>query len=92
MLALLLAANLGVSPFTATGPKACKQNVLQGVLYLHSFVYDDARDAFVDAQKAAPCPIAYWGEAMTYDHPIWGESDKAAGARLNASIRCSSLR
>jgi tetratricopeptide (TPR) repeat protein len=42
-------------------------------------MYDDARDAFVEAQKFAPCPIAYWGEAMTYDHPIWGEQDTAAG-------------
>src|SRR5438067_3572033 len=79
MLALLLAANLGVSHFTATGPKACKQNVLQGVLYLHSFMYDDARDSFIAAEKAAPCPIAFWGEAMTFDHPLWGVQNATAG-------------
>ena len=90
MLALLLAANLGVSHFTATGPKVCQRKTLEGVLYLHSFVYEDARDAFVEAQAAAPCPIAYWGEAMTYDHPLWGEQDappaKAALAKIWVTV------
>ena len=93
MLALLLAANLGVSHFTATGPKACQQKVLEGVLALHSFVYEDARQAFVEAEEAAPCPIAFWGEAMTYDHPIWGEQDtgrgRAALARIPPTARLS---
>jgi tetratricopeptide (TPR) repeat protein len=93
MFALLLAANLGVSHFAATGPKACQKRVLEGVLNLHSFVYEDAREAFIDAEKAAPCPIAYWGEAMTYDHPIWGESDaekaKAALAKIPPGARVS---
>jgi len=86
MLALLMAANFGVSHFTATGPRACQRNVLEGVLALHSFMYDDARDAFVEAEKFAPCPIAYWGEAMTYDHPIWNEQDTAKGKAALAQI------
>ena len=86
MLALLIAANLGASQFIATGPRACQRKVLEGVLALHSFVYEDARDAFVEAEKAAPCPIAFWGEAMTYDHPIWGEQDSAAGKAALAKI------
>jgi tetratricopeptide (TPR) repeat protein len=86
MLALLFAAGLGVSHFTATGPKACQKRVLEGVLALHSFVYEDAREAFVEAEKAAPCPIAFWGEAMTYDHPIWREQDTAAGRAALAKI------
>ena len=95
MLALLLAANLGVSHFTATGPAACRQKVLEGVLALHSFAYEDARDAFVEAEKAAPCPIAFWGEAMTWDHPLWGEQDaargKAALARIPADAKLSPM-
>lgn len=86
MLAVILAASLGVSNFSATGNKACKQKALEGVLYLHSFVYDDARDAFIAAEKAAPCPIAFWGEAMTYDHPLWGEQNTAAGKEALAKI------
>lgn len=95
MLALLLAANLGVSHFAATGPKACQRKVLEGVLALHSFVYEDARELFVEAEKAAPCPIAFWGEAMTHDHPLWGEADAAAGkaalARIPAGARVSPM-
>jgi tetratricopeptide (TPR) repeat protein len=85
MVAILLAAGLGSVHFTATGSPACKANVLQGVLLLHSFVYDEAREAF----GKADCPIARWGEAMTYDHPLWGEENLAAGraalARLTAA-------
>src|SRR5437868_7729305 len=95
MLALLAAATLGSAHFTATGPRACREKVLQGVLFLHSFAYEDARETFVAAQKAAPCPIAFWGEAMTYDHPLWGEHDaeagKAALAKIPAEARLSPM-
>src|SRR5689334_16356828 len=93
MLALLLAAGLGSSNFTATGPPACRQAVLEGVLALHSFMYDDARASFRKAEEDAPCTIAFWGEAMTYDHPLWGEKDeksaKAALARIPADAKVS---
>jgi len=54
---------------------------------LHSFEYDDAAEAFREAQRLDPgFALAYWGEALTYDHPIWGEHDttaaRAALARL----------
>ena len=36
---------------------------------MHSFEYEDAREAFVEAQKADPgFAMAYWGEAMTFNH------------------------
>ena len=36
---------------------------------MHSFEHDDAREAFVEAQKADPnFAMAYWGEAMTFNH------------------------
>src|SRR3954463_3615528 len=80
MLALLLAAGLGTSNFTASGPPECRNLVLEGVLALHSFMYEEARASFQKAEQRAPCPIAFWGEAMTYDHPLWGE-DNVADAR-----------
>ena len=54
---------------------------------MHSFEYDDAREAFVEAQKADPgFAMAYWGEAMTYNHAVWQQTApdlaKAALARL----------
>lgn len=95
MFALLAAAALGSAHFTATGPAACRQHVLEGVLDLHSFMYDDARASFREAEKAQPCPIAYWGEAMTYDHPLWDEQDaakaKAALAKIPAGAKLSPM-
>jgi tetratricopeptide (TPR) repeat protein len=40
---------------------------------LYSFWYDRALDAFKDVIARDPgCAIAYWGAAMTYNHPLWG--------------------
>ncbi len=44
----------------------------RGLLLLHSFEYEDAREAFIAAQEADPdFAMAYWGEAMTHNQPIW---------------------
>src|SRR5690606_19950627 len=45
------------------------------------------REAFLEAQGADPgFAMAFWGEAMTYNHPLWGqtfpESARAALDRL----------
>jgi hypothetical protein len=86
VIAILLAAGLGSLHFSATGPPGCKAPARDGLLLLHSFVYDDAREAFRKAQISAPCPIAFWGEAMTYDHPLWGEENPAAARAALAKL------
>ena len=57
---------------------------LRGVLLLHLFEYADAARAFREAERADPgFAMAYWGEAMTHDHPVWNEEDpEAARAAL----------
>jgi tetratricopeptide (TPR) repeat protein len=73
------AADLGRVDFPTSGKPEAQAHFLRGVAALHSFWYDEAADAFRDAQKADPAfSLAYWGEAMTYDHPIWGEQDRDA--------------
>ncbi|MCC7179406.1 MAG: hypothetical protein IT177_13585 [Acidobacteria bacterium] len=72
-------------PTSATGP--AQEAFTRGVLLLHSFEYDDAREAFQEAQKVDPgFAMAFWGEVMTYNHPLWGqtspESAQAALGRL----------
>ena len=53
-----------------------RQNFEQGLLLLHNFEYPDAADFFRKAQKDDPLfALAYWGEAMTYNHPIWLSQD-----------------
>lgn len=56
--------------------KQAKQYFLSGVLSLHNFQYNKARDYFQLAIKSDPdFAMAYWGEAMTYNHPLWHEQD-----------------
>jgi hypothetical protein len=39
---------------------------------LHNFWYARALTQFLEVQKADPdCGMAYWGAAMTYNHPFW---------------------
>ena len=60
-------------PTSQTGP--AQDAFVRGVLLLHSFEYEDAKEAFQQAQKAAPdFAMAYWGEAMTYNHPLWSQT------------------
>ncbi len=60
-------------PTSQAGP--AQDAFVRGVLLLHSFEYDDARAAFREAQQAAPgFAMAYWGEAMTYNHPLWAQT------------------
>jgi len=62
----------------------------RGVTWLHSFMYEDAIDAFRAAQKRDPNDVmAYWGEAMSFSQPLWFfeevEKGKAALAKLGAT-------
>ena len=78
---------LGSIDFPTSGAAAAQPAFLKGVLLMHSFEYDDAKEAFLEAQKADPgFAMAYWGEAMTYNHPVWQQTApdlaRAALARL----------
>jgi len=43
---------------------------------LHSFEYNDAAEEFQNAKKIDPdFVMAYWGEAMTYNHSLWRFQD-----------------
>src|SRR5215207_2824141 len=78
---------LGSIDFPTSGSAAAQPLFIKGVLLMHSFEYDDAREAFVEAQKADPAfAMAYWGEAMTFNHAVWQRTSpdlaKAALAKL----------
>ena len=67
-------AGLGQIEFHTSGKPEAQPWFLRGVLLLHNFQYDDAREAFQHAQKLDESfAMAYWGEAMTANHPLWGE-------------------
>jgi tetratricopeptide (TPR) repeat protein len=54
---------------------------------LHNFFqYRSSAEAIRRAQELDPeFALAYWGEAMTYNHPVWQEQD-LAGAREVAFV------
>ena len=70
---------LGSLEFPNSGAPEAQASFLNGVLLLHSFEFDDAATAFRKAQEIDPdFALAYWGEAMTYNHPLWRQQDKPA--------------
>ena len=63
---------LGRVVFPNSGSAAAQADFLQGVAWLHSFMYEDALDSFRAAQKIDPSfALAYWGEAMSFSQPLW---------------------
>jgi tetratricopeptide (TPR) repeat protein len=78
------AADLGsvAFPTSATNPKA-QALFERGVAALHSFWYEEAAGAFRAARELEPSfAMAYWGEALTHNHPIWMEQDRAAALAI----------
>ena len=68
---------LGVLDFPNSGSDAAQEAFERGVKLLHSFEFDDARAAFIEAQDIdARFVMAIWGEAMTLNHPLWAEQDR----------------
>jgi hypothetical protein len=72
---------LGTLTFpVSTSVPAARQAFLRGVLLLHLFEYPEAAAAFRTAEQLDPgFAMAYWGEAMTHNHPMWNEQDADAG-------------
>ncbi len=89
LLASRLAAqdDLGTIDFPTSGTAEAQENFIRGVLFLHSFEYESAARAFRRAQNADPdFAMAYWGEAMTHNHPIWMEQDRDAARAVLARL------
>lgn len=83
---LLLAASLGSVSFPAsTKNEAAQAELDRGLAALHSFWYEEAAASFQRAQRLDPqLAMAYWGEAMTHNHPIWQEQDRDAARAILA--------
>lgn len=70
-------SHLGEVNFKVSGAEAAQPYFVKGLLLLHSFEYEDSREAFLQAQEKDPTfAMAYWGEAMTYNHSLWQRQEK----------------
>ena len=82
--------HLGSIHFQATGDEVAQPYFMKGMLLLHNFEYQDAAQEFEMAQLLDPnFVMAYWGEAMCYNKPIWFQSDfeKGKGALYKLGVK-----
>ncbi|HEX9162897.1 MAG TPA: hypothetical protein VF980_14425 [Thermoanaerobaculia bacterium] len=94
MIALLVAALAMASPqsqdvgevaFANSGSPAAQEAFLRGLALLHNFEYGPAAESFRAAQKIDPeFAMAFWGEAMTFNHPLWAQQDAEAARAVLA--------
>jgi len=93
-LALLVGVPAGAQPapvgevaFANSGAEAAQPAFRRGLAQLHNFEYPAAIAAFREAQAADPdFVMAYWGEAMAYNHPVWMEQDRDAARAVLARL------
>jgi tetratricopeptide (TPR) repeat protein len=84
-------SQLGRVEFPTSGSKEAQAHFLRGLAALHSFWYEEALDAFRESTKVDPdFAMGYWGEAMTYNHPLWSEQDIATARQVLTKIKDSS--
>jgi tetratricopeptide (TPR) repeat protein len=79
------APEYGRVEFANSGAPTAQADFRDGLALLHDFEYDSAAAAFRRAESADPdFAMAYWGEAMTFNHPVWMQQDlNSARAALN---------
>lgn len=79
--------DLGTITFPTSGAPAAQAAFLEGVKNLHSFQFDEAAVAFQRAQQIDPSfAMAYWGEAMSHNHPLWAQQDTEAAKKILEKI------
>src|SRR5215212_3057099 len=77
------AKELGSISFPTSAKPAAQPAFLTGTKALYNFEFDIAAEAFQEAQKADPAfALGYWGEAMSYNHPLWAQQDLAAARKV----------
>ncbi len=78
---------LGRLSFPNSGSAAAQPHFIRGVLLLHSFEFDDAAEAFREARRIDPgFALAYWGEALTHNHPLWRYQNRDAALKVLAEL------
>jgi tetratricopeptide (TPR) repeat protein len=76
----LSAEEVGSVHFLTSCSKTVGETFNRAVALLHSFQYEQARQAFLQVSMQDPdCAMAQWGIAMSHYHGLWGNGDTAVG-------------
>src|ERR1700730_4305325 len=79
--------SLGVVSFANSGSPAAQADFLTALAQLHNFQYPQAAESFQRAESLDPkFAMAYWGEAMTYNHAVWQQQDLSAARAVLAKL------
>jgi tetratricopeptide (TPR) repeat protein len=83
--------------FPNSGSPPAQPSFLRGVTALHNFQYEDAVEAFREAQGVdRDFAMAYWGEAMAYNQTLWLNQDlgraRAILLRLGPTAEARTVR
>jgi tetratricopeptide (TPR) repeat protein len=80
-------STLGKIDFPTSGSAQAQACFLRGVAALHSFWFEESADQFRECTKAEPdFMMGYWGEAMTFNHPLWAQQDADSARKVLAKI------
>ncbi len=84
------AEQLGELNFPTSGSAEAQEHFLRGVKYLHNFGFEDAAEAFQAATKVEPdFALAYWGEALSHNHPLQPVRDLETPRKILARLGSS---
>jgi len=76
----LSAEEIGSVHFPTSCSKTAEPGINRAVALLHSFQYEQARQAFNEVAALDPsCAMAQWGVAMSHYHGLWENGNTAAG-------------
>src|SRR5437899_6285044 len=81
-------AGLGHAHMDITCAPEASGDFDRSLALLHNFWYVRALTAFTEVARRDPdCAMAYWGAAMTYNHPFWDAPTKAEEAAAWALVQ-----
>jgi len=79
--------SVGALDFPTSGSPEAQEHFLRGVAILHSFGWKQAIAEFRAAQRIEPdFAMAYWGESLCYNHPLFGEQDGESPRQVLARL------
>jgi tetratricopeptide (TPR) repeat protein len=74
--------NVGSFEFPTSASEEAQKHFLRGAAFLHSFGWIQAIGEFHAAQEIDPdFAMAYWGESLSYNHPLFSQMDPAEPRR-----------